>query len=139
MKYIFEILDDVANAKTKEEKVKILQTNNCAALRDIIRGSMDKTIVWYLPKGPVPYESASERAPKNLRKENVKFTYFVKGGKADNINQIKRERIFLEIVEGIHPKDADYCVSMINKKTPKGLTRNIVNEAFPGLLRDNKK
>lgn len=139
MKYIFEIFEEVANAKNKADKVAILQKNSCGALRDIIRGSIDKTIVWYVPKGKVPYEPGEERtAPKNLRKESMKFTYFVKGGKADKINQIKRERIFLEVVESIHPKDAELCVGMINKKPPKGVTRAIANEAFPGLLKDNK-
>ena len=48
----------------------------------------------------------------------------------------KRERIFLGMLESSHPKDAEILISMINKKPPKYITRPIVEEAFPGLLKD---
>ena len=38
------------------------------------------------------------------------------------------------IIEGVHPDDAKLVIGMINKQTPEGLTKAIVNEAFPGLL-----
>jgi hypothetical protein len=34
----------------------------------------------------------------------------------------------------VHPKDAELVIAMINKETPKGLTRPLVKEAFPGLI-----
>ena len=39
------------------------------------------------------------------------------------------------MLESIHPKDAELLVKMINKEAPKGITKNIVMEAFPGLIR----
>ena len=48
----------------------------------------------------------------------------------------KRENIFIGLIEGIHPSDAKLVIDMINKRVPKGLTREIVQEAFPGLLKD---
>ena len=48
----------------------------------------------------------------------------------------KRERILFEILEGVHPEDAKLVVKMINKKTLEGISRPVIEEAFPGLLRD---
>jgi hypothetical protein len=48
----------------------------------------------------------------------------------------KRESIFVGLLEAIDPKDALLVISMINKEKPEGITRNIVQEAFPGLLKD---
>ena len=47
----------------------------------------------------------------------------------------KREQVFLGILESIHPEDAELVLKMVEKKMPvKGLTRKIVQEAYPGLL-----
>lgn len=136
IKYIFEILDEVSKAKSKSEKVAILKKNESWALKDVIRGSMDETVQWLLPKGEVPYTpSEPHNHPTNLLRENTKFTYFVRGGKGMQVKPYKRESIFLGMLEGIHPEDAKICVNMINKNTPKGLTKSIVEEAFPGLLK----
>jgi hypothetical protein len=37
-------------------------------------------------------------------------------------------------LESIHPNDAELMVNMINKKTPDGVTKTIIQEAFPGLI-----
>jgi hypothetical protein len=136
-KYVFEVLSDVAKAKTKADKIKVLKQNETWALKDIIRGSMDTTVKWDLPEGAPPY-TASEphNHPANLLRENTKFAYFAVGGKGGQMPKFKRERIFIGILEGIHPEDAKLVIDMVNKKTPKGLTRPVVQEAFPGLLRD---
>ena len=136
---IHEILEEFAKAKGKPAKMEVLRLNNSPALQDVIRGSMDKPITWMLPEGTPPFtEAPAGSVPSNLQKQNKMFTYFVKGGKGTNFKQMKREQIFIGVLEGIHPLDAQIVISMINKKVPvKGLTRAIVNEVFPHLLQDN--
>lgn len=135
--YVFEVFEEITKTKTKGDKIKVLKQNESWALKDIIRGSMDSTIKWNLPAGAPPYTAALEEShPANLLKENTKFKYFVKGGPGDNMPAFKRESIFIGILEGVHPQDAELVISMINKEKPKGLTRPMVKEAFPGLLQD---
>jgi len=136
MKLVHEVLEEVSKQKSKKDKVAILKKNETWGLKDVIRGSMDPTVVWNLPPGAPPYTPSPEQsAPANLQRENKKFTYFVKGGKGDQVATYKRENIFIGMLEGIHPKDAEYVIAMINKETPKGLTKAIIHEAFPGLLK----
>ena len=52
------------------------------------------------------------------------------------MQKVKRENIFIGILEGVHPEDAKLVISMINKEKPTGLSRPIVEEAFPKLLQD---
>tara|TARA_A100001234_G_C12558440_1_gene356293 strand:- start:280 stop:693 length:414 start_codon:yes stop_codon:yes gene_type:complete len=135
-KYLFEVMQEVAKAKKKTDKVSILKQNETWALKDIIRGSMDKTIKWSLPDGEPPYTPAeSHNHPTDLKRQNVKFKYFVQGMFMDT-PKFKKERMFLEMIEGVHPEDAKLVIGMINKKTPKGITRAVVEEAYPGLLQD---
>jgi hypothetical protein len=42
-----------------------------------------------------------------LQRENMKFTYFVKGGEGDRLPAVKERKIFIGILEGIHPEDAE--------------------------------
>ena len=137
VKYVFEVLQEAAKQRLKEDKIKVLKQNESWALKDVLRGTFDSTVTWKIPKGEVPYEpSEPHNHPANLIRENTKFGYFAKGGKGDQMPKFKRERIFIGILEGVHPEDAKLVINMINKKTPKGQTRPVVLEAFPGLLRD---
>ena len=135
--YVYEVLEEVTKARSRDEKVKLLKQNESWALKDVIRGSMDSTVIWNLPTCSPPYTaSPAHHHPANLLRENTKFKYFVKGGAGDKMQKYKREQIFIGILEGVHPEDAKLVISMINKQNIKGLTRPVVEEAFPGLLRD---
>ena len=137
VKYVHEVLIEVGAKRKKSEKIEILKKNESWALKDVIRGSMDSSIEFNLPEGTPPYTACEpHNAPANLLRENNKFKYFVKGGPGDKMLKVKRESIFLGLIEGVHPLDAELVINMVNKVTPKGLTRPIVQEAFPGLLRD---
>lgn len=133
---VYEVLDLVAKAKSKDEKVKILRENESGALHDVIRGTFDERIVWLLPQGaPPPYTpNKPESAPSNFLRECVKLAYFVKGGLAPDLNPIRREMMFIQLLESVHPRDAEILIDLINKKAPKGLTRAVAKEAFPNLL-----
>ena len=135
--YVYEVIDKVNSQKKKADKVHVLKDNESWALKDIIRGTFDSSVLWNLPAGSPPYTPATEQShPSNLLRENKQFRYFVKGGPGDKLPAYKRENIFIGLIEGVHPKDAELVISMINKEKPKGLTRPVVEEAFPGLLVD---
>lgn len=136
-KNVFEVLE-LASKGSKADKVKVLKANETWALKDILKGTFDDGIQWNLPKGEVPYTPSEEHNhPANLQRENKNFKYFVKGFQAgEKLPAFKREKIFLGLIEGIHPKDAVVVIDMINKRKPKGITRPVVEEAFPGLLTD---
>ena len=89
IKYVFEILEEVGKQRTREEKVKILKENESWALKDVIRGSLDSTIVWNLPEGAPPYRaSAAHNHPANLLRENKKFRYSPRYSKSEQQSNI---------------------------------------------------
>ena len=134
---VHEVIDKARKQRKKEDKIRILRENETWALKDILRGTFDSTVKWNLPGGNPPYTASEEHnAPSNLLRKNVDFKFFVKGGPGDRMPAFKRESIFVGLLEAIDPKDALLVISMINKEKPEGITRNIVQEAFPGLLKD---
>lgn len=63
-----------------------------------------------------------------------KLDIFIENGRPV-ATQSKREMLFIEMLESVHPKDAIILVNMIQKKAPvKGITKQVVQMAFPSLL-----
>lgn len=134
---VYEVFERFEKLKTKQEKISCLQQHNSHALQSVLRGTFDDKVQWLLPAGDPPYTPAQiASVPSNLLKQHTKFLFFVKGVKqAEDLPPFKRERIFLDMLETIHPEDAQVLLKMKDKKPPaKGLTKKLVQEAFPNLI-----
>jgi len=137
---VWEVFEAIGNAKGKKEKLNILKEHsNRVAVRDVLQGTFDPEIQWNLPAGIPPYTPQVEGPPppRSLLKEHLKFKYFVKGFReSDDLDSIRRERMFIDILETVDSRDAAILVTMINKQKPEydGLTEKLVKEAIPGLI-----
>jgi len=137
---VWEVFTEIEKAKTRKKKVDVLKKyENEMHVRDVLQGIFDDRIQWNLPLGTPPYTPGSDDAPpqSSLMKLHLRFKYFVKGlAASEDLPAIKRERMFIDILESIHPKDAEIMVSMVNKKKPEfdGLTIKLVKEAIPDLI-----
>ena len=132
---ISEILEQVSKVKTKQEKINILRKYDHQSLRMVIKSSFDPTIEWALPEGEVPYirnDAPAGTEHSSLSYESRKLYHFIRGG--DNqINQNKRESMFVQLLEGLHESEAALLVAAKNKKLHqmyKGLSAPVVKEAF---------
>jgi len=134
---VYEIIEVASKEKTRDDKIKVLRQNETWALKDILRGAYDESIQWNLPPGEPPYQASEERNhPSNLHKLNKQFAFFVKGGKGDKMPAVKREAIFIRMLEAVHPTEAKMLLLMKDKKQlAKGITKKLVQEAFPNLIR----
>lgn len=135
VKSISWILDFTSKLKTKEEKIECLRANGVEPLLQVLKYALDPNIVWLLPETDPPYEPATDGNLQGaLYKESRKFIHFLEGGNP-NLNQIKREAIFIEMLGSVDPEDAKLLLAIKSKKIPyKGITAKLVQEAFPGLL-----
>ena len=130
-----EIFEKVGKLKTKKQKVSYLQDQNTESLRMVIKSSFDPKIEWLLPEGPVPYvpnDAPEGTEHTDLAWEARKLYNFVKGGNG-TLSQNKREAMFVQLLEGLHPSEAEIVVAAKDKslhKMYKGLSANVVKEAF---------
>ena len=137
---ISELLKDAGKLKTRAEKIEFLQANNSRPLRTILKGSFDPSLEFNLPEGEPPYkkDGAPEGlSPSNLLKQSTYFQYFDKGGLGDKMSTAKRERLFIQLLESVHPDEAELVLLMKDKKLGgvyKGITKKLVSDAFPGLI-----
>ena len=131
------ILADVAKAKNKKEKKEVLlKHGNNGALKEILKYTYDPNIKFLLPPGNPPYNSVVDETenPTYLYGLVRKLYLFVEGGNP-NLKSQRREYLFIELLESIHPKEAEILLQMKDKKLKcNGLTYNLVKETFPKLI-----
>jgi hypothetical protein len=133
-KSISWILDFTSKLPNEEEKIKCLQANNNNAILTILKYAYDPNIEWVLPEGNPPYTPCEYPHQENMLYQEIRRLYlFLKGGN-DNLHPLKRESMFIDILQSVDPEDAKLLLAMKDKKLPyKGLNSKIVLKAFPGL------
>ena len=132
---ISEVLQKVSNAKTKVEKVKLLQQYNSDTLRMLLIWNFDESIASAVPAGEVPYtvnDAPAGTEHTSLEHESRLFFHFIKGGN-ENLTKAKRENMFIQLLEGLHKDEAEVVCMVKDKKLGKRykVTKAAVSEAFP--------
>lgn len=135
---ISEIINKACELKTREEKVAWLKKNDSQPLRNILIAMYDKKKIKFLiPQSEPPYNpSLAHENQGALFREARKLKYIVAGFGGDDVHQIKREQIFIEMLETVHREDAKLLVDMIKQKGYKGLTVKVINEAFGNIINE---
>ena len=132
---ISEIFTKINNAKDKPKKVEVLRQYDTPGMRMILKGAFDPKIEWDLPEGTPPYianEAPAGTEHTYLEVEAKRLYNFAKGGN-DQLNKIRKETLFIQMLEGLHASEAKVLIDVKNKslnKTYKGLTSDMVKEAF---------
>jgi hypothetical protein len=132
---IAEILKKASTITDDVARIGYLRQNQSTTLHMILRGAYDPTIKWTLPEGNPPYKP-NDLVDQHHRlfTEARKLYLFVEGG-SPNLKQLRRETLFVELLETIDPEDAKLLLAIKDKTLPyPGVTLDIVNQAFPGLI-----
>ena len=94
-----------------------------------------KNVVMALPEGIPPYKPLDVPESMGINRlpaEMKRLQYFLPSAK---INSIKRETMFIEMLEALSAEEAKLLLMVKNKKLEyKGITRKLVEEVFPEIL-----
>jgi hypothetical protein len=134
MRSISEIIDDVIAAPTKDEKIAVFRKNDNVALKILLKMWFDKNLRWALPEGAPPYKPCEFPDQQAMLYQEVKRLYLFHEGGNPNLKPLKREQMFIQLLESMDPKDAKLLLQIKDKKVPKGISEKLVKESFPGLL-----
>ena len=132
-----EIFELTSKQRTKAKKVEILREYVNDAMKTIFIWNFDETVLSVLPQGPVPYKANEVPVGTDhtsLRREYKHLYNFVKGGN-DSLNGLRRETMFVQILEGLHPEEANILCLVKDKalQTKYKITYDVVREAFPDI------
>lgn len=117
----------------KNKQAEFLATHPKATLlSQFLHLAVNKNIKWLLPEGEPPYKPAVHEEWGILYQESRRMYLFLEGGHA-TLRQQQREKIFIEILESVHPDDAKLLLLLKDQKLPEGLDEKQVIKAFPGI------
>ena len=137
-----EVLQKVSNAKTKAQKIKILKELRTDALVSILIWNYDDSVKSMLPEGDVPYtpnDAPIGTEHTRLLQEYRKLFHFVKGGN-DSLQRTTRERMFIQMLEGLSAAEAALICLVKDKKLQKKykVTKACIDEAYPDIEWGNR-
>jgi hypothetical protein len=166
--FVFEILELASKQRSNAKKIEVLKTYEHDSLKSVLIWNFDDTVISLLPEGDVPYgdvkdqnvysgtlsqnlsreasggESATVqdlqgRGRTSLRKEYQNLYHYVRGGN-DTLSTIRREMMFINLLQGLHPKESEVLILTKDKKlTDKyKITFENVKESFPDIQWGNR-
>ena len=161
--FAFEVLDAASKQRSKAKKVEVLRRYAHDSILSLFIWNFDETAISALPEGDVPYGNnrednsmtgtlsdkindavdkmsemgsnslgSQDQGKASIRKEYTKFYNFIKGGN-NSLSSLRRETMFINILEGLHPLEAEILVLVKDKRlTDKyKITKEVVSEAYP--------
>ena len=163
--FAFEVLTLASKQKSNAKKVEVLKKYEHPSLKAIFIWNFDESVISMLPEGEVPYASVGEQSSfsgtvtekisdavgmmnelgsvslgsqdqgrSSIRKEYQRFYNFIKGGN-DGLSSLRRETMFINVLQGLHPLEAEILCLIKDKKleTKYKITKQIVSEAYPDI------
>ena len=161
--FVYEVFDACSKQRTKAKKIEVLQRYAHDSIMAVLIWNFDESVISLLPEGEVPYgntrednsvtgslsdkindavgmmqESGSaslgsqDQGKASIRAEYRKFYNFLKGGN-NGLNSLRRETMFINILEGLHPLEAEILILVKDKKlTDKyKITKEVVSASYP--------
>ena len=136
---VSEILDKFEAAKTREEKIAVLKNNVTDPLLVLLRLNYDHMLKMDLPEGEPPFRKDTDKpigySESSLQLELRRFYVWL--DPKTTLPKIKKESLFVNMLEGIHWTEAEaLCLAKDRKLQTKykSLKEDIVREAFPRAL-----
>jgi hypothetical protein len=163
--FAFEVFALASKQRSNAKKVEILQKYEHPSIKSLLIWNFDDTVISLLPEGLVPYASvgqqnvvsgnlsdniarsvemmeelssnsigSQDQGRTSIRKEYTYFYNFVKGGN-DRLSSRKRETMFINILEGLHPLEAEILMLVKDKnlETKYKISKQNVSDAFPDI------
>jgi hypothetical protein len=142
---IFPILEQANKIKKIDDRVAFLQQHQSYGLRTLLQLNYDKRLTSALPEGSPPFKRLPEINNKGhegfFHQDARKMAYFVENP-AHNLTRLKRENLFIEILENLPGPEADLIIACKDRKLTslyKGITLAVVKKAFPDIIPDEQE
>ena len=137
--FIHEIFELVSEQRTKAKRVEILKEYRDDSVTAVLIWNFDERVQSAVPDGQVPYKENEVPVGTDhtsLRREWKTLYHFIKGGNP-TLSNLRRETMFVQLLEGLHPKEAEIICLVKDKELesvyPK-VTLDVVKQAFPDIV-----
>jgi hypothetical protein len=168
--FAFEVFNLISKQKSNAKKVELLKKYEDPSIKALFIWNFDESLISALPEGDVPYAATNEQNSfkgtlsekiddavnkmaelnsnslgsqdqgySTIRKEFVRFYNFIRGGN-DSLSSLRRETMFINILQGLHPLEAEILCLVKDKKleTKYKISKQNVSDAYPDITWGNR-
>lgn len=168
--FAFEVFNLVSKQRSNAKKVELLKRYEDPSIKALFIWNFDESLISALPEGDVPYAAVDEQSSfsgtlsekikdavgkmeelhsnslgsqdqgrSSIRKEYVKFYNFIKGGNYE-LSSLRRETMFINVLQGLHPLEAEILCLVKDKKlqTKYNISKQNVSDAYPDIIWGNR-
>lgn len=132
-KCMANIIAKIEAQPTVEKQVDFLLLHSSYALKAVLGYGMDPGVKWLLPAGNPPFRPLFEASDQEGRFyiECKKLIYFVDSPEGREVKPLKREQLFIQVLESIDARDATLLLRMKNRQLK--IMPEAIAQAFPNL------
>lgn len=137
-KLIHEVFSELEQRENDHDRLAVLRFNQTWALKNVLKGAFDPNVEFAID---VP-EYKKQNTPVGLGYSSIHqelgraYLLEKNNPRVDrNLKPDRKKQILIQILEALEDKEAEIFANMIRKDLKvKGLTYELVKEAFPDLL-----
>ena len=137
-KLLHEVFSEFEQRKTKQDRLAVLRFNQTYALKNVLKGAFDPNVQFSIE---VP-EYKKQYSPVGLgystiHQELGRAYLFEENNPRvpPTLTPERKKQLLIQVLEALEDKEAEIFANMIRKNLKvKGLTYDLVKEAFPDLL-----
>jgi hypothetical protein len=140
MKPLYEVFDDFEQAKSKKERMNVIQKNLSTTLVKVLEMAYHPQIQWKVNELPHNYRLPTDTLPgityDSLDSQLRRMYMFNVGNEtAEKLTSKRQEELLSQILDSIEPREAEIILGIFQKDLGvKGLDYKFVKEAFPNML-----
>lgn len=139
--YLYDILENANNAENPADFLRHVKE---PTLEVLLWYMLNPACKFALPEGTPPFKTTAHPDGINLRSEVKRLRIFLDPNcniqgmeKYPNMTQSRREFLFVQLLESVHPNEAKLLVAVKDKKMPfKNLTNKVIKNAWPHIPLD---
>lgn len=156
--FLHEIFELACSQRTKDKKIEVLREHRYDGMMSVLIWNYVESLQSDLPPGDIPYAALQELNVGNdtlsdtikkqiktnqsldstsnnrtsIRNEHKNFYNFLVGGNI-TLSTVRRETMFINLLEGLHPKEAQILIYTKDKALESlyPLPFELIQEAFP--------
>lgn len=144
-KFVHEVIEEICKERDKSKKVDLLKKYECSELKQLLGYVYDPRVKFSWPRTLPVYAPMKEEEVNDAVRDagwerlaktpsgGFPWVYYLTDHGRGNYKEERLYSMWKSFLELVHPKDAKIFTHMYYKKPFRGLTRKIIEEAYPRL------
>jgi hypothetical protein len=138
-KLVSELFQLVEKAEKREDKIRLLKTHDFPVVRAMFSLNYNPSFKLNLPEGAPPFRRETDK-PMGYQQTSLLLElrrFYVWMDPNVTLPKVKRETLFIEMLEGLHFTEADIVCAVKDGRLTTiypSLTESLVREAYPDIF-----